>query len=596
MVFYVQVNQKLIYILILNLFLFMIIRTILISIPIIIFSWLWPLLVYANMPAAVLYLKNQTLDDWSAQALVAVGEPVEATPLQTFGGSSATDYAKRILSLVAVGKNPVGYTGVDLITGLKSFEQSGQLGDPALLNDDAWGIIALRSAGLPANDSIIKNSAQYLLDHQNADGGWSWGVGFDSDTNDTAAVLMALTEAGYDMSHTAIQAGVDYLATQQNPDAGWPYQLPCFWPGCEASDSASTSWVISALNKLNLEVAGWTKAGQSPQDFLLSLQTADGSFKWQASDPSGSAVMTSYALVALAGKSYPVVSGYYIGGQNTHPTPLADLDIKFLSSSLNLKAGEQFGLIVKLVNNGPTMAQGVAAELSWPEGIEVIQAQVSDGEFSVTSKKWTFIRFNNYAEAQLNLVMVARRELNSEIKISVKAQDLDFNLTNNEATVGLAVSAPAQPLMFESTPEPVVLGETSYSCEPAPTASAINWPGQIVSVGNSLTPWYVDPVTNQVYCLADAQAAYRALEIFGLGITNADLAKIPLAEGESITVEPAPVMDEDLTAGLKGRILLQVESVGEAWYVNPTDGRRYYLADGQQALHRFSGWRLTIEP
>jgi len=35
---------------------------------------------------------------------------------------------------------------------------------------------------------------------------------------------------------------------------------------------------------------------------------------------------------------------------------------------------------------------------------------------------------------------------------------------------------------------------------------------------------------------------------------------------------------------LNGRILLQVESKGEAWYVNPKDGLRYYMADGNEAF------------
>ncbi|MEI7452356.1 MAG: hypothetical protein WCK37_04130 [Candidatus Falkowbacteria bacterium] len=34
---------------------------------------------------------------------------------------------------------------------------------------------------------------------------------------------------------------------------------------------------------------------------------------------------------------------------------------------------------------------------------------------------------------------------------------------------------------------------------------------------------------------------------------------------------------------LNGRILLQVESHGEAWYVNPKDSKRYYMADGSSA-------------
>ena len=38
------------------------------------------------------------------------------------------------------------------------------------------------------------------------------------------------------------------------------------------------------------------------------------------------------------------------------------------------------------------------------------------------------------------------------------------------------------------------------------------------------------------------------------------------------------------SSNLKGKILIQVESKGEAWYVNPKDGLRYYLANGDEAL------------
>lgn len=42
---------------------------------------------------------------------------------------------------------------------------------------------------------------------------------------------------------------------------------------------------------------------------------------------------------------------------------------------------------------------------------------------------------------------------------------------------------------------------------------------------------------------------------------------------------------EDLSSKLKGRILLQVESKGEAWYVNPKDSKRYYMANGAEAYN-----------
>lgn len=555
-----------------------------------------PLAASAGVPEAVTYLKTQTLDDWIAQGLVAAGETVDATPLKTFSGSSATDYAKRILALVAAGKNPTNYTGTDLVVGLKSFVQSDQIGDIALTNDDSWGIMALRSAGVPANDVLIKSSAQFLLDNQNSDGGWSWSVGFDSDTNDTAAVLMALVEAGYTISNSAIQDAVDYLLSQQNTDAGFAYQLPCFWPGCEASDSASTSWSISALNKLGLNAASYTKAGKSPQDFLLTLQAGDGSFKWQAVDASGSAAMTAYALVALANKSYPVARGFYAGGNSTGPTPLADLDVAFNSSELTAQTGEELNINVKLVNRGPTMAQSVAAEFKWPEELELVRAVPSAGTFNKEKNQWQFIRLNNYAEAELVLTFITQQEAQGNISAAVSAKELDFNLTNNESVVNLIINQSEPVILPEIIEEsaPQVLGEFLYSCEPEVLVSYVTaWSGFIVSPNDSLTPWYVDKVSGKPYCLTDSVAAYRALEIFGLGITNDDLAKIPVGLGEIDTAEFTEA-DAELVDRLRGRILLQVENLGEAWYVNPADGRRYYLADGTMALAKMAGWHVTL--
>jgi len=41
----------------------------------------------------------------------------------------------------------------------------------------------------------------------------------------------------------------------------------------------------------------------------------------------------------------------------------------------------------------------------------------------------------------------------------------------------------------------------------------------------------------------------------------------------------------DLTTKLKGRILLQVENHGEAWYVEPKTGERFYMANGDEAYN-----------
>ena len=87
--------------------------------------------------------------------------------------------------------------------------------------------------------------------------------------------------------------------------------------------------------------------------------------------------------------------------------------------------------------------------------------------------------------------------------------------------------------------------------------------------------WYIDPLSRQRYYLKDGPTAYEFLRSFGLGITNADLAKIP--------TENSTTGGGALATQLSGRILLQVQEHGEAWYINPSDLKRYYMKDGAEA-------------
>ncbi len=140
--------------------------------------------------------------------------------------------------------------------------------------------------------------------------------------------------------------------------------------------------------------------------------------------------------------------------------------------------------------------------------------------------------------------------------------------------------------------------------------------------------WYVDPQSENKLYLKDGQAAYDIMRGLGLGISNADLEKIPLGiqeklfnlkdtDGDNIPdnteiaigSDPAKsdsdgdgiddkteilngfrpnsqekyLYDAKLTNRLKGRILIQVQSHGEAWYINPADAKRYYLGDQETA-------------
>ncbi len=153
--------------------------------------------------------------------------------------------------------------------------------------------------------------------------------------------------------------------------------------------------------------------------------------------------------------------------------------------------------------------------------------------------------------------------------------------------------------------------------------------------------WYVDPNTKNRYYLKNGSTAYELMRKFGLGITNADLEKIPIGisskfEEEDYDSDGLPnkmeealgtdmydadsdddgyidgvevrngynplgtgrlPWDKNFANKLKGKILLQVESKGEAWYINPVDGKRYYMKDGNSAyqIMRYLSLGITNE-
>lgn len=95
--------------------------------------------------------------------------------------------------------------------------------------------------------------------------------------------------------------------------------------------------------------------------------------------------------------------------------------------------------------------------------------------------------------------------------------------------------------------------------------------GQILlDVERNGEAWYVYPENNKRYYLGRPADAFRVMRELGLGITELDFQKIAQA---GMPIEG----DRELAKKLSGKIILQVEQNGEAWYIYPKDLKKYYL-------------------
>ena len=169
---------------------------------------------------------------------------------------------------------------------------------------------------------------------------------------------------------------------------------------------------------------------------------------------------------------------------------------------------------------------------------------------------------------------------------------------------------------------------------------AKNLSGRILlQVESNGEAWYINPSTHERSFLGRPEDAFRVMRQEAIGITSADLAKIPLSlehvidkdsdgDGLSDDFEVAigtnpnnkdtdgdgfddytelfhgfdPLKangarlnyDLDFSSRQKGKILLDVERNGEAWYVNPEDGKRYFLGRPSDAFNVMRSLGLGI--
>ncbi|MBA3735002.1 MAG: squalene--hopene cyclase [Actinobacteria bacterium] len=191
--------------------------------------------------------------------------------------------------------------------------------------DTALAILALRAAGLPADDPRLQAAGRWLLDEEVkvrgdwairrprlAPGGWSFEFDNDlyPDVDDTAVVLLALRELR--LGEEAVERGLEWMVGMQSRSGGWGafdvdnearwlYKLPICDFG-KVTDEPTADVSAHALEALAHE-HGYEASAESGLEWLLSEQEPDGSWfgRWGVNHVYG----TGAAVPALEACGLP---------------------------------------------------------------------------------------------------------------------------------------------------------------------------------------------------------------------------------------------------------------------------------------------------
>lgn len=200
-----------------------------------------------------------------------------------------TEYARVVLALNAIGKNPENVGGYNLIAPLLDFDKTVWQG----INGAIWALIALDSDNYAADD-IKKRYIEHIISRQNADGGWAISENASSsDADITAMALVALAKYRNEPDiNSAAEAAIDFLSSAQCDDGGFASY------GSENSESAAQ--VLTALCTLGIprNDPRFVKNGKTMVDNIYSYKNADGSFSHTDSAGIMATEQCCYALVA----------------------------------------------------------------------------------------------------------------------------------------------------------------------------------------------------------------------------------------------------------------------------------------------------------
>lgn len=235
------------------------------------------------------------------------GEPVERALgyIRENGPGTAEEqpaFAGRIaMGVAAAGRDPRDLDGVDYVAHAESDYNpvTGSYDVPFFSN-----LLAVLGV-LTAEEGLPEQAVDYLRTNQCTDGGYGWAEACaeGADTDSTALALNALLAAGLAPDDDTVADARTWLLDAQNADGGFAHL-----PGDE-TDANATGLALAAITALGEDPTAdpWVQDDGNPVQALLGLQHPSGGLRWRAAEEEPNNTATVQALPGLAGHSLPVL-------------------------------------------------------------------------------------------------------------------------------------------------------------------------------------------------------------------------------------------------------------------------------------------------
>lgn len=208
----------------------------------------------------------------------------------------STEYARTILALTAIGKDPADVGGYDLLAGLADMDDVTYQG----INGAIFALLALDSgkydvpAAAEGGTQVTRDGlVAYILAQQFSDGGWALS-GTSADPDVTAMALQALApyRTGDETVDAAVDKGVQLLSDMQLSDGGYSS-----WGTLNSESCAQVLIALAALGIDPVSDSRFVKNGLTVLDALLAYAVSGG-FRHTV-DGEADAIATEQALCAL---------------------------------------------------------------------------------------------------------------------------------------------------------------------------------------------------------------------------------------------------------------------------------------------------------